>query len=296
MTYDLKRINAGTEKSATSVVIQGRFHPLINTDSKVSLDKGNRAAKLSFLRSLNSPIVTAGFQYLLQTSFGDTVARTAVTSHDPSEPISQYLEKKLDPLCRTFGSLLRSNHELTEMRSSGHVDIAPLEPSDWIRVESRHGILNRSRLSKKASEKKHAAASRFMNNQVQWNGERGSVRGYWQKRTEVWSKYIRKFWVTRYRALSCLQSGSRVKQGRINLPWRAVRGDSLASPSTRADHFMLSSVHLHPIPYRPLVIGLMKKVTESGRMGSTVMLMCLGEMTVVKGQTSQGMWRTHWMA
>ena len=66
------------------------------------------------------------------------------------------------------------------MRSSGHVNIAPLEPPDWIRVEFEHGLLNRSRLSKRASEKKHAAAFRFMNNQVQWNGKRGSVRGYWQ--------------------------------------------------------------------------------------------------------------------
>lgn len=141
--------------------------------------------------------MTAGFQYLLQNTFADGAA-FAVASHDPSEPLESYDERKLNTLIRSFGTLLKFaieqtlKHEPTESASefrahrrarlSGHVGIAQIEPSQWNSVGSQKGMLGGQRRSAEAQKRIHAGAFRIMRNLDEWNGKRSPLKGYWQNK------------------------------------------------------------------------------------------------------------------
>jgi hypothetical protein len=198
MTWGLVRDDADTIESTTKVVFEADFHPSTTPRQQFAADRKNKAAKQSFLESLESHKVTSGFQYLLKDTL-DNATAFAVASHDPLKPLEAFLEGKLNTLSRSFGTLLKSNieqalsselsnpaprsHPRRRSRPLGHVAITPVERSLWKRlasIENEQDALAGQRTSTEARKGTFRCVYRIMHNELSWDGERSPWRGYWK--------------------------------------------------------------------------------------------------------------------
>jgi hypothetical protein len=198
MTWGLERDDADSVEPITKIVFEAEFHPSTTPRSQTAAAQKNKAAKQSFLESMESHKVTAGFQYLLRDTL-DNATAFAVASHDPLEPLEAFFQGKLNTLSRSFGTRLKSNieqaltpelnnpaprsHPQRRSRPLGHVSIAPVEPKLWKRLassENQQDALAGQRTSTEARKSTFRCVYRIMHNELSWDGERSPLRGYWK--------------------------------------------------------------------------------------------------------------------
>ena len=200
MTWALERDEVEELPSTTRLVFKSLFFPSATPRApKGACNQKNEAATQTFLHSLASRKVTAGFQCLLQNTFNDGAA-SAIASYDPSQELDPHYAWKLNTLCRAFGTLLKStavevsasNKSTTvnsastvkprQRRSPGHLGIAPLEPALWTNLtvaEDLQDVLGNHRESGEAQENTFPCVYNIVHNQMVWNGQRSPLRGFW---------------------------------------------------------------------------------------------------------------------